>query len=78
MWNEYVDDVLETCEPNNDEEPVLDNELDKLLLAEPGGVRYDKLFNGEVLVAEVFVVAVVLLPPIPIELNWEFPMLGEC
>lgn len=78
MWNEYVDDVLETLEPKSEDEPVLDNELDKLLLAEPGGVRYAKLFKGEVLLAEEVFVEAVLLLPIPILFGWALPMLGEC
>lgn len=68
LWNEYVEDVLDKLEPNNEVEPVLDNELDKLLLAEPGGVRYDKLFKGEVLQAELFFDDATLLPPNPMVL----------
>lgn len=70
--------MLETLEPKSEDEPVLDNELDKLLLAEPGGVRYAKLFNGEVLLAEEVFVEVVLLLPNPILFGWAFPVLGEC
>lgn len=70
--------MLETLEPKSEDEPVLDNELDKLLLAEPGGVRYAKLFKGEVLLAEEVFVEAVLLLPIPILFGWALPMLGEC